>query len=158
MAARPAEVTKNRRKVAAHPAEVTKRRRKTSKRPPKVTERTRARRPHRAKAPRKVTAPPPNQRMTRLRSGSPRRRLIVALAMISLILLAIIVRLGLIQTAGSESLRSAGVQQWTRTYEISAQRGTIFDRNGSEMAMSIPSATVSLNPKLVENGEATSSI
>jgi cell division protein FtsI (penicillin-binding protein 3) len=150
-------VAKRRRTVTAPPDEPAKNRRKTAKRAPNPAKRrrTRARRPHRETAPRKVAAPPPKQRRTRLRSGSPRRRLIIALVVIGLILLTIIVRLGMIQTAGSDSLRSAGVEQWTRTYDISARRGTIFDRNGSELAMSIPSATISLNPKLVENGEAT---
>ena len=151
------KVAKRRRTVTAPPDEPAKNRRKTAKRAPNPAKRrrTRARRPHRETAPRKVAAPPPKQRRTRLRSGSPRRRLIIALVVIGLILLTIIVRLGMIQTAGSDSLRSAGVEQWTRTYDISARRGTIFDRDGSELAMSIPSATISLNPKLVENGEAT---
>ena len=31
-----------------------------------------------------------------------------------------------------------GAAQWTRTWDVPAQRGTLFDRNGNEMAISVP--------------------
>lgn len=73
----------------------------------------------------------------------------------AVVLLAITVRIGLLQTANADSLRSAGAQQWGRTYSLPAQRGTLFDRNGTELAMSVPAVTVSLNPKLVEGAGLT---
>lgn len=103
----------------------------------------------------RVTAPPPDVRTTRFRSGSPRYRLIAALVVMSFVLLAIVARVAVLQTSESESLRSAGAEQWTRSYDIDAQRGTVFDRYGNELAMSVPAVSVSINPKLIENGPVT---
>ena len=89
------------------------------------------------------------------RSGIPRRRLIAALVVLSLLLVAVIVRVAILKTTDAESFRSAGAEQWTRTTDIDAQRGTIFDRHGNELAMSVPAASISINPKLLENGPAT---
>jgi len=89
------------------------------------------------------------------RAGSPRRRLIVALVVIGAILLGLIGRVAYLQTTEAENLRSAAADQWTRSVSIQAQRGTVFDRHGAELAMSVPAVTVSINPKLIENGTAT---
>ncbi|MEM1334279.1 MAG: penicillin-binding protein 2 [Actinomycetota bacterium] len=88
------------------------------------------------------------------RSGSPRRRLIVALFVLTVLLAAVVGRLAMLQTTNADQFRSAGVQQWTRTIDLGAQRGTIFDRNGHELAMSVPAVDISINPKLLENGPA----
>lgn len=72
-----------------------------------------------------------------------------------MLLVAIVVRVTQLKTSDAESFRSAGAAQWTRTREVAAQRGTIFDRHGNELAMSVPAAAISINPKLVENGPAT---
>lgn len=104
---------------------------------------------------RRITAPKPAIRARDAKSGTPRTRLIIALAVISLLLVAIVVRVTQLKTSDAESFRSAGTAQWTRTSEIVAQRGTIFDRHGNELAMSVPAAAISINPKLIENGPAT---
>jgi cell division protein FtsI (penicillin-binding protein 3) len=103
---------------------------------------------------RRVRAPQPRRR-SRFTAGSPRRRLIVAFTVVALVMVGIVVRVAFLQTAEAESLRSAGIDQWTRSIDLPAQRGTVFDRNGNELAMSVPAVTVSINPKLVENGPAT---
>ena len=73
-----------------------------------------------------------------------------------MLLVVVIGRVALLQTSGSaETLRSAGAEQWTRTRTIEARRGTIFDRHGNELSLSIPAASISVNPKLLENGPAT---
>jgi len=104
---------------------------------------------------RDVRAPRPPQRRSRFRAGVPRRRLIVALIVIAVVLAAIVARVAALQTSEAESLRSAAADQWTRSFEIPGQRGTVFDRLGNELAMSVPAVTVSINPKLIENGPAT---
>lgn len=81
--------------------------------------------------------------------------MIVAFLVVTVILTAIIVRVGFLQTTEADTLRSAGVNQWTRSIQLPAQRGTVFDRHGNELAMSVPAATISINPKLIENGPAT---
>lgn len=93
--------------------------------------------------------------MSKFQAGSPRRRLIVALMVIGAVLLGLIGRVAYLQTTEAENLRSAAADQWTRSVTIPAQRGTVFDRHGSELAMSVPAVTVSINPKLIENGPAT---
>jgi cell division protein FtsI (penicillin-binding protein 3) len=79
----------------------------------------------------------------------------MALFVITAILLGIVVRVAFLQTTEADTLRSAGIDQWTRSVALPAQRGTVFDRYGNELAMSVPAATISINPKLVENGPAT---
>lgn len=106
-------------------------------------------------APRRVKAAPPNRRRSRFQDGSPRKRLIAALVVIALLLVGIVIRVVFLQTAEASTLRSAATNQWTRRTAVPAQRGTVFDRHGSELAMSVPAVTVSINPKLIENGPAT---
>jgi cell division protein FtsI (penicillin-binding protein 3) len=93
--------------------------------------------------------------VTRFHAGVPRRRLIVVLLVVLAALVAVLVRVGTIQTTQAEELRVEGARQWTRTTTIPASRGTIFDRNGEELAMSVPASTVSVNPRLVEDPEST---
>ncbi|HSL73020.1 MAG TPA: penicillin-binding protein 2 [Ilumatobacteraceae bacterium] len=75
--------------------------------------------------------------------------------MVAAVMIGIVVRVGFLQTTEADTLRSAGVDQWTRSINLPAQRGTVFDRHGNELAMSVPAVTVSINPKLIENGPAT---
>ncbi len=72
--------------------------------------------------------------------------------MIGLALGGIIARVGYLQTKEADSLRSAGTDQWTRSYTLPAQRGTMFDRHGNELAMSVPAASISINPRLIVDG------
>ncbi len=75
--------------------------------------------------------------------------------MIGAVLIGLIGRVAYLQTTEAETLRSAAADQWTRSVIIPAQRGTVFDRHGAELAMSVPAVTVSINPKLIDNGPAT---
>ena len=61
----------------------------------------------------------------------------------------VLVEVAKIQFAGGESLRAAGADQWSRSVALSADRGSIFDHNGEELAVSIPAYSISVNPKLV---------
>lgn len=86
----------------------------------------------------------------------PRIRLIVLLVILVGVLLVVLARVGAIQIAAQgEELRQEGARQWTRTARLSSDRGTIFDRNGEELAMSVPASTVSINPRLITDVEAT---
>ncbi len=77
------------------------------------------------------------------------------LAILLVVLGAVLFRVAKLQSAGGEALRSAGAAQWERTNPLPADRGTIFDRNGEELAMSVPSAAISVNPKLVQDEAGT---
>ncbi len=82
-------------------------------------------------------------------------RLRLLLVMLLIVLGAVLFKVAKIQSAGGETLRSAGAAQWSRTRPLPADRGTIFDRNGEELALSIPAATISVNPKLVTDPAGT---
>ena len=69
--------------------------------------------------------------------------------------LVVVARVAALQTTEADAYREQGAAQWTRTWKVAAQRGAIFDRNGNEMSISVPAATISINPKLIENGTAT---
>lgn len=68
---------------------------------------------------------------------------------------AIVLRVVQLQTIGASELRAAGRDQRTTQLTLQAQRGVVFDRNGDELAMSIPSTTVTANPKLVADPGGT---
>ena len=112
-------------------------------------------RPRRGIQRRVVATRPPGERIHRFALGQPRRRLIGLLVVMMVMLGYVLFRVGRLQTIGGEPLREAGADQWTRQVELEADRGTIFDRNGEELAVSIPAASVSVNPKLVSDPEGT---
>jgi cell division protein FtsI (penicillin-binding protein 3) len=99
--------------------------------------------------------PKPRRRAERLGFGSPAARLRLILLVLVLVLGFVLYRVGRIQSSDGEQYREAAADQWQRTRELPADRGTIFDRNGEELALSIPGYAVSVNPKLVTNPEAT---
>ncbi len=72
-----------------------------------------------------------------------------------IILAAVLVRVALLQTVDGDTLRNAASQQWTRDRTLVAQRGAIFDRNGDELALSVPASTVAVNPRQVEDPAGT---
>lgn len=150
-------LVKQRPQQRSQPRSQQRERQRNRNTPPRGT--TRRKHPTRAQrnadVRRRISAPRPEIRAREQKSGSPRRRLIAALLGLSLLLVAIVGRVVMLKTSDAESFRSAGTAQWTRTTDIVAQRGTIFDRNGNELAMSVPAAAISINPKLLENAPAT---
>jgi cell division protein FtsI (penicillin-binding protein 3) len=58
-------------------------------------------------------------------------------------------RLAHLQLLAPEAHAERGMAQRLRTVELPAQRGSLFDRNGNELAMSVPQQTVWADPKLV---------
>lgn len=82
-------------------------------------------------------------------------RLKLLLVMLLIVLGSVLFKVAKIQSAGGEALRSAGAAQWNRTTPLPADRGTIFDRNGEELALSIPAYSISVNPKLVTDEVGT---
>jgi len=63
-----------------------------------------------------------------------------------------------VQSSGGDALRAEAADQWTRTRTVQADRGTIFDRNGEELAVSIPASTISINPLLIDDPAGTLSV
>lgn len=56
------------------------------------------------------------------------------------------IRLGYIQIVKGEELKKGALEQWTKGIYINAKRGTIFDRNGKKLAISVSSHTVWASP------------
>lgn len=67
----------------------------------------------------------------------------------------VIARVALLQTADADQLREAGREQRTSETILRATRGVIFDRNGDELALSVPATTIVANPKLVTDPAGT---
>ncbi len=96
---------------------------------------------------------------TRFGAGRPRFRLIATLASLLVVFAVVLGKVGLMQGGGqAAALRSEGAEQWTRTRTLPAQRGAIFDRNGDELALSVPAATVAVNPMQVQDAAGTAHI
>jgi len=71
---------------------------------------------------------------------------------IFLVLLALIgLRAAWLGTVRSGSLSSKALSQQVENLKVSAQRGTIYDRNGVELAVSEDSVTVFADPLLIKN-------
>jgi cell division protein FtsI (penicillin-binding protein 3) len=67
----------------------------------------------------------------------------------ALLFLAVLARVTVLQTVQADELRTAGKSQRTTEQRLKAHRGTIFDRDGADLALSVPARTVTANPKLV---------
>ncbi len=79
-----------------------------------------------------------------------------ALGAVLLICMAAIgVRLGYVQGVRAQSYTEEAQRQRLRKIELPARRGTIFDRNGGELAVSVPARTIYANPHLVTDPAAT---
>lgn len=82
-----------------------------------------------------------------------KKRLIVALFAVCLVFFGLIVRLGWIQIVNGEKLRMMAVRQQTRDIPITAKRGTVYDRNGKELAVSVTTFTVWATPAEIKSKE-----
>lgn len=89
------------------------------------------------------------------RAGQPQRRLIALLIGAALAFGAVLFRVTMLQTAEAGSYTLAGTHQRTQDAVLRAGRGVIFDRNGDELALSVPATTIFVNPKLVGDPNGT---
>jgi cell division protein FtsI (penicillin-binding protein 3) len=112
----------------------------------------RARASSRRAAPRRR---PPARYRRRRRRGSGRRRLLVLLVASVLAFLAISGRLIVLQVLDAGSLDQAAARQRRHAIELPATRGRIYDRNGGDLALSVPARIVYAQPRLVRDQAAT---
>ena len=68
---------------------------------------------------------------------------------------AVVVRLVDLQVVAPDRYAAAGMAQRLRTVQLPAERGSIFDRNGAELAMSVRQKTVWADPRAVHDPAAT---
>ena len=50
----------------------------------------------------------------------------------------------------SENLELAGLKQYQRVVKLYSKRGDIFDRNGEQLAISVPAASLFADPALIK--------
>jgi len=84
-----------------------------------------------------------------LKPGKISHRLAYVRIVVSLLLCAMLLRTGYLQTFGSGQYRDASVSQRTRVNVVKAERGSILDRNGLELAIPISLRTVFADPREV---------
>ncbi len=91
----------------------------------------------------------------RRRTGQPRRRLLGILVVLCLLFGAVVVRLAQLQIVGGDRYVALGDQQRIRPVELAAARGTVFDRNGADLALSVDQRTAWADPQLVVDADAS---
>ena len=81
-------------------------------------------------------------------------RFYVVMAVIVLIYVALLSRTAFIQIVEPDMLKKQGDMRSIRTLEHTVQRGNIVDRNGTELAISVPVETVWADPKIIMQNNA----
>jgi len=92
------------------------------------------------------------------RTGTQRRRVQIAFVVVLAVFGAFIGQLVNLQYFTGTRLRAAGVAQRETYITISAARGTIFDRDGNEMAITVPSTSIYANPQAIADPVATAHV
>ncbi len=99
--------------------------------------------------------PPARRPLRRPRRGDSKRRLLFVLALTMVAFLAISGRLIVLQVLDATSLDEAAAKQRLRTIELPGERGRIFDRDGGDLALSVPARTVYAQPRLIGDPAGT---
>lgn len=86
-------------------------------------------------------------------SISTKKRLIFIFVSVCIVVTGLIIRLGWIQIVQGEKYKELANAQQTRDIPIPPKRGTIYDRNGKELAISASSNTVWARPREIEDPE-----
>lgn len=79
-----------------------------------------------------------------------RRRIALGFAIIALLLIALVFRVAWIQIVDAEELSQKAIDQQTKDTPIEAKRGTIYDRNGKELATSTTCYTLWARPSQIK--------
>ena len=82
----------------------------------------------------------------------------VLLGLLCVIVAAVALRLFWLQVIDGPRLASEAEGRRTNVVTLTARRGTIYDRNGKVLAMSVECQTIYANPKVVENASAVAQV
>jgi cell division protein FtsI (penicillin-binding protein 3) len=85
----------------------------------------------------------------------PAHRCIALLVALAVLFGLVLVRLVDLQVVSPGHYAAAGIAQRIRDKSIAAERGSIFDRNGAELAMSVAQKTIWADPRAVHDPLAT---
>jgi cell division protein FtsI (penicillin-binding protein 3) len=89
------------------------------------------------------------------RPGSPRSRSLALLAGLVVMFLVVLVRLAYVQVIGADQYVAYGVEQRIEPIELAGGRGAIYDRNGEDLAISIPQTSIAADPSIVDDPAST---
>jgi cell division protein FtsI (penicillin-binding protein 3) len=106
----------------------------------------------RGKPPPRHRPAPPRRRRRRVNG---RRRLLALLVLSVLAFMAITGRLVVLQVLDAGSLDQAAAKQRRSIVELPATRGRIFDRNGNDLALSVPARSIYAQPRLIRDRRRT---
>jgi cell division protein FtsI (penicillin-binding protein 3) len=85
------------------------------------------------------------------RPGHVGRRCVGFLVVVAVAFGAVVLRLGSLQVVSADEYADRGVAQRVRTVPLPAERGAILDRDGTELALSVPQHTIWADPTDVED-------
>ena len=83
-----------------------------------------------------------------------KKRLLIMLAVLTLLFSLVGVRIGSLTLFQGEALTARGVRQWTREGIVTARRGAIEDTRGETLALSATAYVVTVNPQTVTDAAA----
>ena len=86
--------------------------------------------------------------------GKMRKRCLISFSVAGILFAALSCRIGYWQFVKGEELKAKAESQQTRSVAVTANRGTIYDRNGKVIAESASVDTVVCNPKQVQEDKA----
>ncbi len=84
-----------------------------------------------------------------INAGDMRRRISAMFMVIFVVLSLVYVRVLYLQAWRATELREESVEQRTRSRVLPAERGTIYDRDGAELAIPVPTRTIFADPREV---------
>jgi cell division protein FtsI (penicillin-binding protein 3) len=84
-----------------------------------------------------------------MRRGAHRRRLVALVVILTLLFVAVIGRVADLQLVAQERYVAYGQSQRLRSEVLPATRGSVLDRAGAELALSVPTTTVWADPRQV---------
>lgn len=95
------------------------------------------------------------QTVSRWKIGPSRRRAQWAFATASFLLLLFVAQIVNVQVLNGSAYRADGAAQRESYVTVAADRGTIFDRDGNEMSITVPAMSIYANPRAVGDPVAT---
>lgn len=85
-------------------------------------------------------------------------KMAMPIGIIVVILLAVIGRVYYLQTVQGDELQKKAIGQSSRTITLKARRGSIIDRNGTELAVSVQAPSIVVRPRAVKDREAVTQL
>ena len=82
-------------------------------------------------------------------AGDMRKRISAMFMVILVVLSLVYLRVFVLQTVKASELREISVKQRTRSKVLTAERGSIYDRDGAELAIPVPTRTIFADPREV---------